>query len=59
MNHQMTFKTQQYVSVNHSERELVAEAEYPTLNPRENFFKAKNKIPSWLKPSPRPRALQG
>lgn len=59
MNHQMTFKTQQYVSVNHSERELVAETEYPTLNPRENFFKVKNKIPSWLKPSPRPRALQG
>lgn len=28
----MTFKNQQYVSVNHSERELLASREYPTLN---------------------------
>lgn len=32
MNHQMTFKNQHYVSVNHSERELLASGEYPLLN---------------------------
>lgn len=46
MNHQMTFKNQQYVSVNHSERELLATREYPVLNPREHFFKEiKPKLP--------------
>lgn len=55
MNHQMTFKNQQYVSVNHSKREPLANGEYPMLNPREHLFKEiKIKLPADLNSPPDP-----